>query len=698
MVTPQHLRQRIRYRTQRVARTLGPALFAAVTALSAAAQSYSVTNLGLAGAAITSISSINPNNEVTGMSYMPAGYYRAFYATQADGTIDIGTLGGSGTIPWGMNASGQIVGASDIFRADGLRISHAFSWTKEGGVVDLGTLGGLQSRAIAVNDFGVITGESQTADGKVSGFLWTKEGGMVALPSLGNFSQPLTLNAAGQVVGYSRDAAGVFHAVLWNPGGGIVDLGTLPGTTRSSAEFITDAGLVVGRTEGVDGSGNATLHPFVYTASTGTVDLGTLGGQSAWAVRVNPSGRVIGTSRTATNNSSDTTAFTWTQLDGLVPLTFGGASEARGINASGQVVGIAASAAGDTRAFSWTKSGGMVDLGSFGTRAGAYAVNRLGQVVGFSTVAGPSGSHAFLYENATLKDLNDHLSSKPAGLELFAADRISDGGSIIAITSAGFVLLSPGLAATAPPVVGQISANDPIAVGVALSVSASFTDAASDTHTATWTWGDGTAPQAGAVSEANGSGTASGSHVFAAAGVYPVIVTVTDSTGLMSTVSRNVVVYDPSAGFVTGSGWIDSPPGAFKLAAAATGRGMFSFVSKYQKGASVPDGETEFQFQAANLEFHSDAYDWLVVAGARAQFKGIGTLNGIGGYRFLLTAVDGATLGADDRFRIKIFYYDAVLDRDVVVYDNQLNSGAEGTVQEGTAIGGGSIVVHAAKK
>jgi hypothetical protein len=40
----------------------------------------------------------------------------------------------------------------------------------------------------------------------------------------------------------------------------------------------------------------------------------------------------------------------------------------------------------------------------------------------------------------------------------------------------------------------------------------------------------------------------------------------------------------------------------------------------------------------ANLEFHSTSYQWLVVAGAKAQYKGSGTMNGSGEYGFLLTA------------------------------------------------------------
>jgi len=78
------------------------------------------------------------------------------------------------------------------------------------------------------------------------------------------------------------------------------------------------------------------------------------------------------------------------------------------------------------------------------------------------------------------------------------------------------------------------------------------------------------------------------------------------------------------------------------------------------------------------------------VAGAKAQFKGTGTINGGGDYGFLLTAIDGQLQGGGgtDRFRIKIW------DRasGLVVYDNQL--GADDYGDAATAIDGGSIVIH----
>jgi Tol biopolymer transport system component len=237
--------------------------------------------------------------------------------------------------------------------------------------------------------------------------------------------------------------------------------------------------------------------------------------------------------------------------------------------------------------------------------------------------------------------------------------------------------------------------NDPLdaprQVNTGINVYASFTDTGfTDIHTAVWDWGDGTTDP-GIVNEASGEGTVTGSHIYTNPGVYSVSLTVTDDDMLSGTgLFQYVVIYDPNGGFVTGGGWINSPDGSYVANPVLTGKANFGFVSKYKKGATVPTGETEFQFKIANLNFHSDSYDWLVTAGSKAQYKGTGTINGAGNYGFMLTAIDGQITGGGgtDKFRIKI------LDKatDTIIYDNMLGTSDDSNPT--TVIGGGSIVIH----
>jgi hypothetical protein len=170
------------------------------------------------------------------------------------------------------------------------------------------------------------------------------------------------------------------------------------------------------------------------------------------------------------------------------------------------------------------------------------------------------------------------------------------------------------------------------------------------------------------------------SHTYANAGIYDLCLTVYDGVVYSEEVCTIVVVYDPSAGFVTGGGWIDSQEGAYKPDPTLTGKANFGFVSKYKKGTTEPTGQTEFHFQTADLNFHSDSYQWLVVTGSNyARFKGAGAINGEGDYRFMLWAGDNEP----DTFRIKIWIEnDAGVE--TVFYDNGFDQ----------AIGGGSIVIH----
>ncbi|MDX1752785.1 MAG: MBG domain-containing protein, partial [Salinimicrobium sediminis] len=155
-------------------------------------------------------------------------------------------------------------------------------------------------------------------------------------------------------------------------------------------------------------------------------------------------------------------------------------------------------------------------------------------------------------------------------------------------------------------------------------------------------------------------------------------------------------VYDPSAGFVTGGGWIWSPAGAYVADAALEGKANFGFVAKYKKGKTVTnevEGNTEFQFKAGDLNFKSQLHESgsLVISGGKATYRGHGTINGTGSYKFTLVAFDGNWNNGttSDRFRIKIW------GEQGVVYDNGL--GADENSNEASILGGGSIVIHEVK-
>jgi hypothetical protein len=233
----------------------------------------------------------------------------------------------------------------------------------------------------------------------------------------------------------------------------------------------------------------------------------------------------------------------------------------------------------------------------------------------------------------------------------------------------------------------------PLAIGTPATVTATFANSGNQSGTVCkFDWDDTTTTTVTATLVGTNWTCAPPAHTFAAAGVYEVKVTVTDAnTGSTTDSFQYVVIYDANAGFVTGGGWINSPPGAYVANAALIGKANFGFVSKYQKGQTIPTGDTQFQFSAAGFDFHSTAYEWLVIAGAKAQYKGSGTINGSGDYGFMLTATDGKTTGGGgvDKFRMKVWNKTTGAS----VYDNAPGSDDIDTSNQ-MALGGGSITVH----
>jgi len=169
-----------------------------------------------------------------------------------------------------INDAGQIVGYSPSPTG-----RHAVLWSVAGDIQDLGTLGGSTSEAIDINASGLVIGKSQIAgDAATHFFLWSTATGMRDLETvLGAITSVVEINDGGQIIGTHITSDGASHAFLYTPGSALLDLGTLGGTT-SAPTGLNDAGQVVGSSTLADGS----THAFLWTPTDGIEDITVVSG------------------------------------------------------------------------------------------------------------------------------------------------------------------------------------------------------------------------------------------------------------------------------------------------------------------------------------------------------------------------------------------------------------------------------------
>jgi len=200
---------------------------------------------------------INDSGTITGQYVDGNGLLRGF--SYSDGELtDLGTLGGTFTQAYAINASGQIAGHSETPTA-----VHAFFYD-DGVMYDVGTLGGNFSTANAINNQGLVIG-SATLPGDTDlhaiGYI---DGTIFDLGTLGGFSVALGVNERGDAVGASFAAPGDFtdlRPVLYTDGE-VVDLSSyLPGWTSTFAKSINAKGEIAG--DGYNPDGN--YHAFLLT-------------------------------------------------------------------------------------------------------------------------------------------------------------------------------------------------------------------------------------------------------------------------------------------------------------------------------------------------------------------------------------------------------------------------------------------------
>jgi probable HAF family extracellular repeat protein len=183
-----------------------------------------MVDLGTLGGLYSNAAGVSDSGQVVGTAATANGDLHAFSWTPGGGMVDLGTLGGSQSLSFGVNDSGEVVGCADIAGGapyqdceGGGSSEYAFDWTTSGGMVDLGALGGSASVAYGVNDNGEVVGEAQLASGPSHAFSWTQAGGMVDLETLGGlYSAAYAVNDNGQIVGSAEKPEDkTAHAVIW---------------------------------------------------------------------------------------------------------------------------------------------------------------------------------------------------------------------------------------------------------------------------------------------------------------------------------------------------------------------------------------------------------------------------------------------------------------------------------------------------
>jgi len=314
----------------------------------------------------------------------------------------VGALSNDQTsIVMGINNAGTVVGTSYDSNGNG----HAFSMLQNQAETALTTLGGTTSEANGISSDGRIVGSAALTSGLTHACAWVSGVPTDADPiNIYGYSRGTSINASGIMAGYYLNASNQPQGFIFN--GTSLTPVNYPAATQTTVNANNDLGEWVG-------------------SFTGT---------------------------------SSVNAFVWngTAYQSLPNASGGTQGQANAINQAGDVAGWVTTSSGQEQAALW-RNGTLILLGDLGGNYGeATAINNFGQVVGASNVAAssyqpvytPNGqtgsyqsagtlapmvdslSHAFLWQNGTLIDLNTLLPAN-SGWILQRATGINDAGQIV---------------------------------------------------------------------------------------------------------------------------------------------------------------------------------------------------------------------------------------------------------------------------
>lgn len=241
--------------------------------------SGSVTTLNVPGALLTDAFGINDSVQVVG--YFEGGasslgtpcFVSRCGFIYSNGTFNtLNVPGASGTFPWGINESAQIVGYYD----DAMGYEHGFFY-ESGTFTNLDYPGAKQTEALGINNSGQIVGFFSDQNGSNHGFFYDS-GTFTSLdyPAT-SLTEAYDINDSGQIVGYYSGSANNYPSFIYSAG-------TFTTVNLPHGDFLT----------GINNSGDAVTYlSYAYHAGTLT-SVNIPGFHAPHLVGINDRGQLVG--------------------------------------------------------------------------------------------------------------------------------------------------------------------------------------------------------------------------------------------------------------------------------------------------------------------------------------------------------------------------------------------------------------------